>query len=349
MNAQEKIKMFNDVFLPKPGEKVLFLVDIPHNNIKDNNTWIDRRKIAKEWYMTFKKMGEKKGFSVVFKEYKATGVHNSPVPQGILKIAMKSDLVIAMTEFSGSSSFVPVFRRKGSATRGASMPGFEKRMERTALKANYALVKKYALSIEKLLNSSTGAEVTFSTDDFLYVDLRNRVAITDAGDCSKPGQFINFPSGESCKTPYEGASDEISDFGESKTEGVLPVAYDEEIVKFVIKNNTVIEIIGTSNKAEEMRHLFKEDPSRANIAEFGIGCNPNAVVTGNILEDEKAGLHIAYGMSTHLGGKIKSDMHIDICYSKGCPIEGTTVVLKRKDGSKTEIIQDAMLRYELLE
>ena len=87
----------------------------------------------------------------------------------------------------------------------------------------------------------------------------------------------------------------------------------------------------------------------ANIAELGIGCNPNAVITGNVLEDEKVGLHIAYGMSTFIGGKVKSDMHQDICYSKGCPVEGTTVVLTHKDGSKTELIQDATLRYELLE
>jgi len=43
-----------------------------------------------------------------------------------------------------------------------------------------------------------------------------------------------------------------------------------------------------------------------------------------------------------------SDTHQDICYSKGCPVEGITVTLINKDGSKTEIIRDAMLRYELL-
>ena len=349
MNTEEKIKMFNDVFAPKTGEKVLILIDIPHNDIKDNDRWKDRRKMAQEWYETFKEIGNKVGFFVSLMEYNATGMQNSPVPQETLDIAGQSNLVIAMTEYSGSSSFVSAFRHKGSTTRGASMPMVEKRMEETAFKADYALVKKYAFAIEKLLNDSIAAEVTFSTGDVLYMDLRNRVALADTGDCSKPGQFINFPSGESCKTLYEGISDEIDEFGESKTEGVLPVAYDEEIVKFVIKNNIIVELIGTSNKAEEMRKFFAEDPTHANIAELGIGCNPNAVITGNVLEDEKVGLHIAYGMSTFIGGKVKSDMHQDICYSKGCPVEGTTVVLMHKDGSKTELIQDAMLRYELLE
>jgi hypothetical protein len=31
MNREEKIKMFREVFAPKSGEKVLFLVDIPQN------------------------------------------------------------------------------------------------------------------------------------------------------------------------------------------------------------------------------------------------------------------------------------------------------------------------------
>jgi len=349
VKVEEKIKMFNDVFAPKTGEKVLILVDIPHNDIKDNDTWIDRREMAKEWYETFKDMGEKNGFSVKFEEYGATGVHNSPIPQETLGNAVQSDLVIAMTEYSGSSSFVPAIRREGSTTRGASMPMVEKRMEDTAFKADYLLVKKYAFTIKKLLSDSIGAEVTFSTGDTLYIDLRNRIAIADAGECVEPGQFINFPSGESCKTPYEGVPDEIDEFGDSKTEGVLPVAYKEEIVKFVIKNNVVVGIIGNSNKAEEMRKFFAGNATRKNIAELGIGCNPNAVITGNVLEDEKVGLHIAYGMSTHLGGKIKSDTHVDICYSKGCPVEGTTVVLTHEDGTKTELIQDAMLRYELLE
>ena len=82
---------------------------------------------------------------------------------------------------------------------------------------------------------------------------------------------------------------------------------------------------------------------------MGIGCNPDAVVTGDDLEDEKvAGIYITYGMSTHIGGKIKSDMHMDIVYAKGCPIEGTTVTLINADGTKTELIRDAILQYDLL-
>ena len=98
-----------------------------------------------------------------------------------------------------------------------------------------------------------------------------------------------------------------------------------------------------------MRVFFKEKESRRNIAELGIGCNPSAVVTGNPLEDEKVGLHIAYGQSSHLGGKIECDMHYDIIHTKGCPVVGITLRLTNKDGTTTEIIRDGSIRYELLE
>lgn len=349
MKTEEKIKMFKDVFAPKTGENILILVDIPHDDIEDKTAWIDRRKMAREWYETFKEMGKENGFSVSFGEYKATGAHNSPIPQETIDFAKKADLVIAMTEFSGSSSFLPAFRHKDSSTRGASMPIFEKRMEETAFKADYSKVQKYAYAIEKILNDSIAAEVKFSTGDILYMDLRNRPSLADAGYCKKPGQFINFPSGEACKAPYEAVEDEIDEFGPSKTKGILPVDYDGELVKFVIENNSIVDIVGSGKNAEKMREFFDEVPTRRNIAELGIGCNPNAVITGNPLEDEKVGLHIAYGMSSHIGGKIKSDMHFDISYSKGCPVEGTSVVLTHTDGSKTVLIKDAILRYELLE
>jgi len=348
MNPEERIKMFKDVFAPKSGEKVLFLVDIPHDNVKDNKDWEERRNLAQEWYTTFKEIGAKTGFSVNIREYKATKMQNSPIPDEIINAVGKSNLVIAMTEYSASAALVPVCTSENSITRCASMPGVERRMENTAFRANYQQVKKYATTIAKMLNDAVGAEIVFSTADKLYIDLRNRVAKADTGDCTKTGQFINFPSGEAAKVPYEAAQEEINAFGESKTQGIWPVIYKGELVKYIIENNRIVEIIGNGNKAEEMRLFFKENDTRRNIAELGIGCNPKAVITGNVLEDEKVGLHIAYGMSIHLGGKVKSDVHEDICHSKDCPVEGIRVVLLNTDGSKIEIIRNAILQYDLL-
>lgn len=349
MKHEEKIKMFNDVFAPKSGEKVLFMVDIPHDDVKDNEMWKDRREMAWEWYHIFKEMGNKSDFDVDILEFEATGMHNAFIPKDIMDVARKSNLLIAMTEYSASSSLIKICDAKDAITRGASLPQVERRMEETAFRADYSKVKKYAIAIQKMLNDAVGAEVSFSTGNHLYMDLRNRIAKSDTAECIKTGQGINFPSGEGYIAPYEAASDEISEFGESKTEGIWPVSYDGELVKYIIKNNKIVEIMGDGEKSEEMRKYFAENITRMNVAELGIGCNPKAVITGNVLEDEKVGLHIAYGMSSHIGGKVDSDMHLDICYSKGCPVEGTALTLINEDGTKTELIKNAMIRYDLLE
>jgi leucyl aminopeptidase (aminopeptidase T) len=228
------------------------------------------------------------------------------------------------------------------------MPRVERRMEDTALRADYTQVKQDAIRLAHLLNDAITAEIHFSTGDTLSVDLRHRIAKADTGECTTPGQFINFPSGEACKVPYEAAPDELTVYGESTTQGIWPVHLKGETMQWVVKNNRVVDIIGKGPQAEKTRLFFKENQSRSNLAEFGIGCNPRAVITGNVLEDEKVGLHLAYGMSSHLGGKIKSDVHDDLCYSKGCPVEGTSVILHGTDNSNLEIIRHAKLRYDLL-
>ena len=132
-------------------------------------------------------------------------------------------------------------------------------------------------------------------------------------------------------------------------ERIKPMYLNGEIVRCVIKYNKIIEVIGKNTKAVELDKLFKENDTRRNIAELGIGCNPRAVVTGNLLEDEKAsGLHIAYGTSAHLGGKIQSDMHQDTCYAKNLPIEAKSLTLINNDGIKTRLINNAKLRYKIL-
>jgi leucyl aminopeptidase (aminopeptidase T) len=85
-----------------------------------------------------------------------------------------------------------------------------------------------------------------------------------------------------------------------------------------------------------------------NIAEVAIGCNDMARVTGNLLEDEKAGFHWAYGRSDHLHGKFGAKefsspekvIHLDFVYAKGNPIVCKKLVFIHPDGTGTLAIRD---------
>jgi hypothetical protein len=349
MKEEDKIKMFNDVFAPKKGEKLLLIIDKPHNNIKDNEKWKDRREMAKEWYETLTNMGDNVGFTVDMFEFNAMGIHNTPFPKDLIDKISKYHLVIAMTEYSASAPLAGIAGEKGSITRVVSMPIVERRMENTAFKANYVDVQIYAENIKKMLTKAISADVLFSTGDKLFLDLRNRIGKADGGYCKKTGELINFPSGEGYIAPYEGIGEEIDQFGESKTEGFLPDNQHGPLIKYKVVKNIITEVIGDTKGADEMRKFFEKDPTHRNIAELGIGCNPEAVVTGNLLEDEKvSGLHIAYGTSVHTGGRTQSDIHIDICFPKGLPGAVKTLTLNNPDGSKVEIITDGNLRFDLL-
>ena len=63
----------------------------------------------------------------------------------------------------------------------------------------------------------------------------------------------------------------------------------------------------------------EEEPfkSRRNIAEFGIGTNPNARRIDSTLEAEKilGTIHIGYGNNFFMGGKVNADFHSDFIVS----------------------------------
>ena len=50
-----------------------------------------------------------------------------------------------------------------------------------------------------------------------------------------------------------------------------------------------------------------------NVAEFGIGTNDKAIITGKIIEDEKVmgTIHIAFGDNKSMGGSVRVASHLD--------------------------------------
>lgn len=88
---------------------------------------------------------------------------------------------------------------------------------------------------------------------------------------------------------------------------------------------------------EEIKELTSVDDMASVIGEFGIGINPKARITGNLLEDEKAGrtAHIAFGNNeTMPGGKNRSKTHRDFLFHK------PTIDVTYKDGSRRTVMKD---------
>ena len=350
-------RLFRDVVSPQEGEIITFMVDHPHGDIKSTPAWDDRRKMAEEWRDGIRELCKEVGAVLnPLVSYPATGANNADLPkEGIADgktvvledILSKSNICFALTNWSGTAP-LNALTKKYPQLRAASMPGVARRMQDTALSADYTKVAKTAQVLAERLTRAESAHAVFSTGHELTFDLRYRQGEADDGylHADKTGfRLINLPSGEAFIVPYEGER-----AGEpSRTEGQIPVPLVGEIAVLNVRANRIIGVEGKTREAQELMEKFLADRARQNIAELGLGCNPNAVVWGSVLEDEKAGFHWAYGRSEHLGGvvgpaqfaKPENIIHQDIVYAKGSPVTVARLTLHYPDGNDEIIIQDS--------
>jgi hypothetical protein len=354
-------RLLTGVFETQPGEVVVVACDLPHDALTDHAVWQERREMAAEWRAAFEELGQKGGFTTLpLLEYPATGANGADLPaKGTLNgksveieaTLLQSTLAVFLTQYSATAPLDGFCRRKEDF-RAASLPGLERRMEKSALDADYREVARRCRILNDSIREADHLVARFSTGETCTFDLRYRRPEVDDGYLPrfKPGdRVINLPSGETFIVPYEGERS-----GEpSRTAGRLPVAVNGEHVVLEVEQNRIVQIQGTGPEAANIREMYAVDPARTNIAEVAFGCNERAVVTGNVLEDEKAGFHWAYGRSDHLGGKIgvaaflrpENVIHQDIVYASGNPIQITEATVTGPRGPITIIRNGAYIVF----
>ncbi len=354
--AFDLMKLLTDVFDPQPGEVVTIACDVPRSLGEDTPAWQERRAMAAEWYRAFVALGRGRGFATrPLLTYRATGSNNAQLPEvgalagdtvDLARTLLESTLAVFMTEYSATAPLDALCRQKEDF-RAASMPGVERRMERTALAADYREVARRCRVLDDALRGASSLDVTFSTGHRCTFDLRFRKPEVDDGVLPrfKAGdRVINLPSGETFIVPYEGEHAG----SRSLTAGTIPVRQGQEAMTFFVEENRIVKVEGNGPGARTMRAFFAADPARTNVAEVAFGCNEWAEVTGNVLEDEKAGFHWAYGRSDHLGGTVGPDafvqldtvVHQDIVYARGNPVQVAEATAVRTNGTRTRIIRN---------
>jgi len=345
-------KLFTDVFNPETDETVLIIIDTAREKHKETPEWRLRHQMAIEWHKDIKALGKKRNFKVLpIVKYPATFKHNADLPWGkgeplnLNEALSKTTIALALTEFSASAPLIN-WSKSHPDFRCASMPMVTKDMEQTALVADYKKVALRCQELKKILEDTQGIDVVFSTGHRCYFDVRFRECLTEDGNLPRDKQgfrLINLPSGETFYAPYEGEKGELS-----LTFGELPIRKNGELVVFRVEENSIVEVIGDGPHANEFKEFFAIDAARRNIAECAFGTNPKAVVTGNVLEDEKAGFHWAYGRSDHIGGitgvnSFKSPenvVHFDWVYAKDSPIFVTEAKAIYEDNKTVTIIKN---------
>ena len=242
------------------------------------------------------------------------GKHNGEEPpKKIAEMMKKYNVVVIATTKSLSHTNA---RRNASknGVRIASMPGVTEDMMRRTLVVDYNKIKRISEKVYNLLNNKKRVRLVTKngTDVVVYV---NRL-VKDVGIYDKKGDFGNLPAGEVGFAPVEG-----------KTNGVVVIDKTmagigklRDRVRMRVKEGFVKKIYGGSEAAKLERLLKKLNNKNVyNIAEFSIGTNYKAKITGVTLEDEKVygTVHMALGDNTsYPGGTIKAPTHLDGVISK---------------------------------
>lgn len=240
-------------------------------------------------------------------------------PPHTVSEAMKSaEVVLCITKHSLTHTNA---RKEASAAgaRIATMPGVTLDMlEEGAISADYSEVEKLTNEYCTILENGKWVEIK-KDECTLSFSIENRNAIPSTGVFRKKGESGNLPSGESYIAPVEdSANGTIMIDGAIAGLGVL-----SEPIMLTLENGRLVDASG--EMGQQLLYLLGEGNGRI-IAEFGIGTNKKARLTGNVLEDEKVfgTVHIAFGSNKSFGGQTEAGVHID------CVIKDPVVVIDGK-------------------
>jgi leucyl aminopeptidase (aminopeptidase T) len=154
------------------------------------------------------------------------------------------------------------------------------------------------------LTSPRGTDLRFS------IEGRTANVLTNIPE---PGQLAPVPDIEVNVVPVTGSAE--GHFIADASIPYLGIGILEDPVSCTVENGNISRIQGGA-QAETLRsHLESfQDRSCFNVAELGVGLNPNARLTGEMLEDEGVlgTIHIGIGTSHTLGGEIVAPTHYDL-------------------------------------
>jgi leucyl aminopeptidase (aminopeptidase T) len=299
----------------KPGEKVLFLTDVPkpedwEKPFVDILEMADRalmvRRIAELVVSDFPEN------TIDFAAFPQTGQSGMEPDNVTAQLILEYDVIIIMTTHSLSHTNA---RQKATDLGGrvASMPGIEPSMFEPEGPMNVdtnEIDRDCRLWADRITTGNT-VHVTTPSGTDLKFSIAGRNGHIDNGIYREKHDWGNLPAGESYTAPVEGSA-------EGKL--VVPKGWYpklEEDMTLLFEKGFVTGVHGGGRVGEEFIRTFDfPNPNflhRRNCAELGIGTNPLAKKIDNPLEAEKikGTIHIAVGDSSHVGGVSESDLHVD--------------------------------------
>jgi len=188
---------------------------------------------------------------------------------------------------------------------GATVDMFER-----CVNVDYSQMQVLAARLKDVFDDGCAVHVTSPGGTDIRFSIEGRKGQVDDGDFRSPGKGGNLPCGEAFVSPKNESAEGVIVFDGTVDlipRAVIPktpvcVSYAKGFVSEVSGGQEATELLKVIEKGETMARelgLKAEERNARALGELGVGLNPAAKMTCNMLEDEKVGrtVHFAIGMN----------------------------------------------------
>ncbi|MFB5674964.1 aminopeptidase [Paenibacillus terreus] len=260
-----------------------------------------KKELAEALYEAGKQLGAE-AMLVIMKERLKSG---EEPPLAIATAMAQSNVVVCVTKHSLTHTLA----RKQAAAAGArlaTMPGITEDMFlEGAISADYNQVKALTEEVTAMLTPAEAVRI--EKDGYtLTFSIAGREGVPSTGMYLNPGESGNLPSGEAYIAPLEGTAE-----GQILIDGSMAgIGKLSSPLLLTIEQGRIVKAEGPDGP--RLLEILGDGDGRM-LAEFGIGTNDKARITGVVLEDEKVygTIHVAFGSNNTFGGTISAGVHLD--------------------------------------
>jgi aminopeptidase len=276
----------------KPGERILVVTDEPLRTI-GYALWKASRDLGNE---------------VMLVEILPRKTNGEEPPKEVAELMKMVDVVLCPT----SKSLTHTDSRRAASEKGvriATLPGVTEEIMVRCMNADYNEIAKRTFRVCKELEKTSVVRVKAPAGTDITLPIKGREAHASSGLFREKGLWGNLPTGEAYLAPLEGASQGVVVVDGS----MASVGMVREPIRISVKDGYATEITGGSEAKRFIELLEPHGRDGRNVAEFGVGTNDKAILTGLILEDEKVmgTIHIAFGDNKSMGGTVRVASHLD--------------------------------------
>jgi leucyl aminopeptidase (aminopeptidase T) len=249
--------------------------------------------------------------------------HAAEPPAPVAAAMSHADVVLAPTPQSLSHTAA---RRAATeaGVRIATLPGVTEDMLARLMSADLEELRRRGAAIADLLTAGREVHITCANGSDLRLGIEGRSGIPDSGDLRHRGAFGNLPCGEGFIAPVEGTGQ-----GRLVIDGTIAtLGVDDQPAELVVDGGHLVSAEGERGR-RLMELLTEHGSDGTNVAELGIGTNPKARLSGEVLEDEKilGTAHVAFGASAAIGGTVQVPVHLDcVVMTPDLTVDGEPVV-----------------------